>query len=365
MFSLPVIFLLRIYGESYVDFEQIIMDDNYQLIGQKFLESNTLGIKTIIINKKKPKILAIGSSRVLQFREEMFKESFYNYGYTTNQIGTILPTLKLVAKNSPPEYIILGLDQWIFNKKWDNNRYPKYRQPNTQLKNISISSIPAFLQEVFESKNMLKIPNDMVGLNAVKYSNGFRPDGSRSYGTIIEKLELNDSTLEDYKFRNTFKRIKDGNSRFEYGENIDISDLKYIEEIIDFCKKSNINLFIFMPPFAPSVWATMERSENYHYIEKADTHIKRICTIHNVPYFNFSSPDVISYYDYEMIDGFHGSERVYGKMLLHMAQVSSIIERIIDKDMLAKTLRETNNLNMFDKPSNISASGVQLKPSGR
>ena len=73
--------------------------------------------------------------------------------------------------------------------------------------------------------------------------------------------------------------------------------------------------------------------------------------------FNFSSPGLINYSDSEMLDGFHGSERVYDKILLHMAQFSSEMESIIDKDNLIQTLNETSHLNMFDKPTNISADG--------
>ena len=357
LFVLPIGFLLKIYGESFVDFERIIKDNEYELIGQKFTESNTLAIKTTIVNNSEPKVVAIGSSRVLQFREEMFREPFYNYGYTTSSNGTILPTLKLITEDSPPQYLILGLDQWNFNKKWDKSEYPNYRQRNIIIQNIALQSIPAFLKEVLESKNFFNVPEGKIGLNAVKYNNGFRRDGSRDYGTYIEKLDLNDTTIKDYLFRETFSRIEEGNDRFEYGENIDLSDLKYIEDIIEYCDNANINLIIFMPPFAPSVWAAMESSGNYNYIKKANKHIKKICNTNDVPYFNFSSPDLISYFDDEMLDGFHGSERVYGKMLLHMAQYSSRVARIIDEDNLVQALKNTSQLNMFDKPFNTSADG--------
>jgi len=357
LFVIPIGYLLKIYGESFVNFEQIITEDKYHLIGQKFSESNTRGIKTIIANKREPRIVAIGSSRVLQFRAEMFKSSFYNYGYTTSQNGSILPTLKLITENSPPDYLILGLDQWNFNKNWDNSEYPNYLQSNAEIKNIAISSIPGFLIEVINSKNILKIPNGMVGLNAIINNSGFRRDGSRDYGIHIDKLEANDTTIEDYLFKNTFSRIEEGRDRFEYGENIDLSDLNYIEDIIEYCNNDSIKLIIFMPPFAPAVWSAMERSGNYNYIKELDKHVKRICDVNEVPYFNFSAPDLISYSDHEMVDGFHGSERVYGKMLLHMAQNSSSIDGIIDKNNLDQTLRETSHLNMFDKPTNISANG--------
>ena len=353
----PIQFLLKIYGESYVDFERIIKENKYELIGQRFTESNTLAIKTIMVNNSKPKVVAIGSSRVLQFREEMFRESFFNYGYTTSSNGTILPTLKLITEDSPPQYLILGLDQWNFNKKWDKSEYPNYRPRNADIQNIAIKSIPAFLKEVLGSKNVFSIPEGKIGLNAVKYNNGFRRDGSRDYGNRIEKLELNDTTLEDYQFRNTFSRIYDGNRRFEYGKEISLSDLQYIVDIIEYCNNQDIKLFIFMPPFAPSIWAAMERSGNYNYIKEADKHVKNICNIYNIPYFNFSNSNLVHYSDSEMLDGFHGSERVYGKILLYMAQFNTDINSIIDKDNLIHTLNETPHLNMFDKPTNISADG--------
>lgn len=342
-------YLAFIYGEAFVDFEKVIEGDRFELIGQKFSESNTLWLKTKIINKRKPLIVALGSSRVLQFRRQMFKDEFFNYGYTTTKNSTILPTLKLVSRESKLKYLIVGIDQWNFNKSWDKTSYPNYQSRFPRLKNsLDVVSLFTLVTEILKFEGNHTSSKGKIGLNAIHHGNGFRRDGSRNYGVLIDKLFKGDTTYEDYKFQDTFRRIEDGNRRFQYGNKIDTSQLNYIYDLIDYCESNDIKLIFFLPPFAPTVWKVMTESGNYSYISDLDNHMKTISMKYDIPYFNFSGPGVLNYTDEEMIDGFHGSESVYSKILLHIACENSDFAEIIDTEVIHGALESRESLNIFD-----------------
>ena len=349
IFTLPIAILLKSYGEAFVDFDSLISKQDFKLIGQKYSESNTLWFKSKLAEKKKAKVLALGSSRVLQFRAEMFSESFFNYGYTTTKNYTLLPTLRLIPDESLPEVLILGLDQWNFNKIWDESSYPVHTNILPRIRNTpSPMDIFSFLIEVFENGLNLKNTEGLIGLNAIIYGNGFRQDGSRDYGDLVDKILEGDSTYNDYKFRNTLERIRLGNSRFEWGESIDKSQLNYVRDLISYCNKKHIKLILFLPPFAPKVWHEMERSNRYKYISNLSEELSKMCVELDVLFLDFTSPLEISYGDNEMVDGFHGGEKVYSKILLRIAKEDRLVKNYINVKGLEKRVLIENELSIFD-----------------
>lgn len=359
--SIPLILLILItniltkkYGEAFVDFNFVIEKDDFKLIGQKYSESNTIWIKSKLAEKRKAKIIALGSSRVLQFRKGMFSESFFNYGYTTSQNYTILPTLKLIPDNSLPELLIVGLDQWNFNTQWDNSTYPFRYSLSPRLKNyLSPREYLSFYKDIFKNGYQANIPDGIIGMNALYRRNGFRRDGSRNYGAIIKQILAKDSTIYDYKFINTLDRIKEGNARFQWGEEINYSQLNYIEDLISFCETKRIKLLLFLPPFAPKVWNKMVASGKYNYINNLSEELTRISEVHDVLFFDFTTQGEISFTDDEMLDGFHGSEIVYSKILLRVAEEDTVFKNYIHVKSIRNALERTNELNIFDYPVKI------------
>ena len=69
----PPFLLLFWTSENFYDLDNIIAEDKEVLIGYSYNESNYKYLKwKTIIKKEKKAIWALGSSRVLQFREELF-----------------------------------------------------------------------------------------------------------------------------------------------------------------------------------------------------------------------------------------------------------------------------------------------------
>ena len=258
IFFIPILLILSfpilmLYGskESFnnIDSEISNFDKDKYLIGYAYNEQNYkyLKYKTILTQANKY-IWALGSSRVLQFRKEMFDLPFYNAGYTISSLFDFKQFMKNIPVNKYPKILIIGLDQWMFNKNWDNlkkkivkdfttNTTIGYNKQNSKAlykvyydyfisKKIKIQSL--------KEKNSNFIP---IGLNAFMNSRGLRNDGSFYYGMRIKKLLKNDSTANDLLYEDTFDRIEYGDRRFEYASDINPKSLIILDSFLNFCKK--------------------------------------------------------------------------------------------------------------------------------
>ncbi|MEM7391341.1 MAG: hypothetical protein AAF492_03250, partial [Verrucomicrobiota bacterium] len=69
---------------------------------------------------RKPEVLALGTSRVMQFRSWLFTQkpdAFYNAGGAVTKLPDIQQFLALIEPD--PKVILLGLDHYFFNPAWD------------------------------------------------------------------------------------------------------------------------------------------------------------------------------------------------------------------------------------------------------
>ena len=357
IFSVPILILglppslyLSNTRENFFDLDNILKKSSTEkyLIGYVYNEKNYkyLKWKTISINSKFD-IWSIGSSRAMQFRKEMFNKSFYNAGYTVGSINEFLPFMKSINPTKYPDVLIVTLDIWMFNykhdkvneiideTKWSNSfsMEPDFQVLKSAWKDLIFNKYKS--EYIYKSNGYFRI-----GCNALYKNSGFRNDGSFYYGEQIKKLLINDSTCSDYKFKSTFSRINKGNERFEYGSIPNPKAFEELEKFLDFCQNNSIKVILVMPPFAKATYNKMLTSGNYDYIQ----YIPKKCDIFankkGFEFYDFSSPTTINSNDSEFIDGFHGSEKVYLRLLIKMLESKSILTQ---KTNIVKLQNDLNN----------------------
>lgn len=349
LFFLVPIYILYLNGEIFTPIDNLIKSNKPYLVGYSFNEENYRYLKVKEIeNNPTPKVMALGSSRILQFREQMFSSPFYNAGYTIYSISDFVPFLKNNLKSEKPEVLIINLDQWMFNGNWDsldkkeNQKAYQYPVFNTS---PSIASIKETWSYIFKGKinythGSDNKENNKIGLNANNNDTGFRKDGSMRYGIQIKKLIANDSSASDYQFNDTYKRINSGNKRFEYGTIINPKAILEVKKIISFCKKNNIYLIAILPPFADAVNSKITNSGNYKYINDIYSNTESLFKANNYELWDLSNLSKYKSNDSEVIDGFHGSEVTYLKMLIYMVENGS---KIKDYTLLKKLKSDLSN----------------------
>lgn len=348
---LPPVIVLKGSGENYTEINSIIDKNDKYLIGYAYNENNYSYLKWTTINKKpKYQIIALGSSRVLQFRDSMFNSSFYNAGYTVSRIADYIAFLQSIPQEKYPKYLILGLDQWMFNENWDNgigktttnywsNSFSKFPKMNTYF---------SVYKDLFKGKYGFNIFNNTskikIGLNAIINNKGFRNDGSIYYGTQIYKLINNDNSANDFEFNDTYNRIEDGNRRFQYGDKVNQIAVDKLSQLLSFCKGNNINVIGFIAPFANSVYEKMNKSNNYNYLNNLSKELIPIFNKYDYEFYNYPSVKQLNLTDKNNIDGFHGGEVVYSNILIDMLKNNSILNDVtnvkkIENDKINKKNR--------------------------
>jgi len=337
LFLIPALFL-RMTGENYICIDDYIINDNRYLIGYAYNEANYIYLKSKELESQKSlSIVALGSSRILQFRDRMFRKPFYNAGYTISSISDFIPFIETNLKSTHPQVLLIALDQWMFNERWD--ALSDYGSASKDLKQVFVknASKATFLSvwsDLLKGKYGFEILEQIgnsrgikkIGLNAIVNSTGFRNDGSFYYGVQINKLLNCDSTANDYNFLDTYSRIKNGNRRFEYGNHISGPALVALNDLLMYCNSNNIYVVAIIPPFAEAVNFRLRESGKYAYMDSIFFKASELFEDNGFELWDMTNLNTYGSSDHEAIDGFHGSEVTYLKMLIYMVENGSILK---------------------------------------
>jgi len=350
--SLTSLIFIKQSGEYFSDIDNLTESNEDYLIGFANDEYRYRYLKWARINNnEKFTALALGSSRVLQFKEDMFDERFYNAGYTIENINEFKDFLETLPKDKLPKYLIMGIDQWMFNENWSG--FSLSNKPKEHWTDNSFSFDLRRIIDVYKNIldgtfNLYNYDRSLskIGFNAKFNNTGFRNDGSMNYGKQINKLINNDVTANDYLFGDTYYRINNNSDRFEYGENVSNLGLSKLRELLKYCFEKNISVIGFLPPFPESVYHKMIKSNNYKYIEKITPILTEIFINYNYEFYDYTSLEKGKTYDNEFIDGFHGSEVTYYRILLDMLNRKSTLNKITNKIKIKKKLK--NRINNYE-----------------
>jgi len=348
--ALPFIFqyfLFKVSGENSFEFDKP-QEKSKLLVGYKYDNYKDRYYKYQIISSRKFDIIGIGSSRVLQFRKEFFKKSFYTWNiinYSQDYLS-VLQTLK--AHNNLPGFILLQLDERTFNKDFDRNTttLADLKYPSTI--NLDISLTKDVLQDYFALEHKPYFREYILeGLAAQYYFSGYREDGSYQYGKLLYTIN-NQRRLFDSTFQATQKNINSGNTFF----NIKFSQasLNNLNDFLDSCTKENIHVICFFQPYPSSVLSKLKETGFYPAI--ADVHNKVESLLetktNNHLYINC---DKLSIDDDLNLDGIHPNEWSNVNLLLSIPQ-GSIFREILNEDFLqSRTFASKACLN----PGELSA----------
>lgn len=320
------------------------------LYGTALLQDESIKYKIDMYKFYEPQIITLGSSRVLQFRELYFKNAtFYNIGTPTyRSVGIVASALQELQNVKKPEIIILNVDwRWLnphFNRfTYDfadkselTRRFERYKTLWYEL----------CLGENMDLKKNLLYPKLLdvdaiggrrpIGLMAAVKSKGYRPDGSYQYSNWI-----NDYDPKEKRFLETYGGIREGTASFERASDIDYAELAKLQEVIRSIKAQGSQLIVFLPPFPEEIYNAMLESDGHRdFMLKFEAAVRELCRQEQTSFYDFSNGAWLNAPDEEFLDGFHGSERTYGKIMLKMAE-DPILKPYVNKEYIEKRLQES------------------------
>jgi hypothetical protein len=144
-----------------------------------------------------------------------------------------------------------------------------------------------------------------IGLNATLRGYGFRNDGSFQYGESILNPETTSTRLSE-----AYQRIENNIGQFVGGNQLSEASLNELREFLEDCRAWNIEVIGISPPFAPSIIRTMLADGRHTYLEKQIEVIAGLFEAAEFSYYDFTDPSQLGATDEDMLDGFHGSEKV-------------------------------------------------------
>ena len=349
---IPVILnILFLYnaGEN-SGFDEIVrLQINNNAIYGTSLNQNTFLYKLDMVKIVKPVIIALGSSMVMQFREESFLCSFVNCGGAMKNLKEGRLFIEKMLLFHKPKLIIVGIDFWWFNQNIEQSKDFSYHDNNG--KTLTINKLIKPFAYIWEDKitikdylnillnrrqenNITKYYN--IGLRAIKTAEGYRKDGSMLFSSILFGCNKG---FADKNFKDTLGRIKEGTRKMEYGKNISTESIAEFYRIVKLCKDHNIDVIYIIPPLSYTAYNRMQSMvSEYSYVSKLRNYIK--LSLKNYEFYDFQNILDVGSDDCECIDGFHCGDVTYQKILLKICQnnPNSIIIKYLNIDLIKNTV---------------------------
>ncbi|MDZ4154089.1 hypothetical protein [Methylicorpusculum sp.] len=309
-----------------IDIDRVIQQQSADssVLFSSGINQNAFSYKIKLMGETNPEIMAIGSSRAMQFRQAFFNVRFLNMGGTVSHVADLEQlSAEFYTLEDKPELVLLLIDPW-----WFNPNYPAVKHSHISAEYPDMINVDLILNAIkaFTRGNwMLAMMNsNNLGIHSILTGEGFSVDGSYHYSSTVTSAK----PATDVQFSNTLSRIKKGTQRFEKANYADSDMIKRACDAIKLIEKSTSQLVVVAPPFSKKVWDGMEAG-GYEYMQDAYSQLES-CT--NIPVNDYSDPDsLMGSNDCEFVDGFHGGDTTAARMLMDILQKNAELNKYIDQ----------------------------------
>ena len=320
-------------GEVNIDYvieRQMSADQGKVVLFNSGINQDVFAYKKALFNAIHPEVVALGSSRGMQVRSEFFDVPFVNLSGAIRGVIDIEDyVIFLTSQEHKPDMTIFFMDPWWFN-------------PNSSRgASISQSDFPSWvsLDHFLDGISLLKEGNWMapsrqelsLGIYSILRGDGYAADGSYHYKQLVDGTERDPDT----QFKNTLRRLRDETYPFEWAADPSPVFLERACRALKQLESNTKRLIIIAPPFAGPVWDEMMQSRNYDYMNLAYEAIGA-CMDSEVELFLEPS----SGSDCEFIDGYHGGDTTYVKILDHVSTKYKALADIMNKPFTRRFLEE-------------------------
>lgn len=321
------------------------------------LSQDFIDYKLQLYKAIKPEIIVMGSSRVMQFRGAWFTKRFVNMGGVAGNLAVLRSTLDAALAISRPRVVIIGIDFWWFLPQWEQD--PLLRVlPTTGSYNYSLASLKKPLEWFLEGKVSFRelgapvlgifgkgFRADRFGIMAQQTNDGFGPDGSWYYTAEItgQKPAL------DYRFQDTLLNVERGIRAFYHAHadqhGPDETHIDAFADIWYHLKSRGIQTYAFIPPLAGPILKAMS-PDDYPHLYK----LREILAQRGIDVLDYANPRSLGADDCEFVDGFHGGEVVYARILRQMADHWPALLGYVNMERLDRVIRDWAGHTLVPNP---------------
>ncbi|MDN5107168.1 hypothetical protein PJV93_08395 [Aliarcobacter butzleri] len=339
-FSILIIFIIISIFNYKIDSLGLFKDTSYDKIAKDLANGKVVaGLSNFderIFRKKQiehlkndVQYIAIGSSRIMQLRKNMFLNNkinnFQNYSVSGASIEDYIALLQIHRNKfgTLPKNIIFGLDAWIFNKNNGqtrylslNDEYLQFRKDLNTKKEFNQQSKSKFFyllsleyakknNEYYKKNKDKNIQNlQYYTTDTIEVDDSLKmPDGSIYYPYKNRFPDFNEvaKVAESYTKVNVYSL-----ERFE-----DLSNIDLFEKFINYLKNNDVNVYFYLPPYNPITYDILVSNEKYKIIEKVEDYLKKFSKKNDIKLVGSYNPHRLNLKNEHFFDGMHSLDSVY------------------------------------------------------
>ncbi len=286
---------------------------------------------------KSPDILLVGSSRVMPFAGEVFSGSVINAGGAANTLDQAVTFTRAAVAIHKPTSILLGLDFWWFNP----NRDDEIDATGTLSDEVEISLTQLMTPVQWVADDAIHLSSFLEGLSPfhdlphgigafAKFGGrGWDVYGRYDYGTLIDGGMKND----DKQFKRTLKRLQSAKKSSKMNVHVAPSaqSLQQLRDLVRELEAQSIEVILLVTPLAGPVQAAMDQDSENRLVPLWRDALGSI----GARLFDFSDAGALGSSDCEFVDGFHGGEVTYLRILDAIGTFGgTALGQAIDRDMV-------------------------------
>ncbi len=352
IFTLPILLLFAaptfiiFEGREYFSIKDVVetqLKHPESIFGFAYNDISFYTYKELLVAKNNPKVIALGTSRVMQFREQFFTEEaqFINAGGAGKSLADVERFINGLSSESGIEVIILGLDKELFMVKSRASQNEERVLPIRFVTTVITMSRRIYLDYLsgkLHIQNIIKanIASNNIGLSALLLKNGFRSDGSYQYASAM--TDPGRLSYIEAEFKQAVSKIKDDGDKDRAEQMAYLEEnSKIVERVLVSAKQKGITVIGIMPPYPTSVYKEMLLNDKLFPLVTAS--LSDTFKAHDMPFFDFSSIETFGGRDTEFVDGIHGTDLMHLKMMFKIKE-SKDVKAYVNENRLRDLQKE-------------------------
>ncbi len=351
-------YVLRIHEHD--PFSEIVsIQKNEGAIYGTALNPNDLKYKLELYRSRKTDFVVLGSSRSMKFRSEFFYEPITNLGGTFSTLSEGQEFIQWILQEKTPKSVMLVVDYWWFHSEYSYDERRRFVSETAVNQDKLLKPwawmfeqkirVGEFLRTLLfgESSNPYSSVKSL-GLRAIKYSSGFRYDGS--YMEVDLDSGAPDRRMESMK--SELREIHEGkNLRAElgYGDFVDeVRWKQFVTILAELREKSE--LIVVLPPVAPMLSLDMENNPQRRFARQLQRKLREL----SVSVIDFTDFRTYTRSDSEFLDLWHPGEVAAVRQLVE-------IKKSFPNSLLASNINEKACQVVIDKESGKGIISLDLR----
>lgn len=318
---------------------QALADRPGALFGRQFFDQGLYRFKWVFLSRQDPEILALGTSRVMQFRRQMFGDrsgAFFNAGGMIQNLRDLEEFVAALPPSARLSCVLLGVEFSWFNERaaaemelfrsfsksirhdagFDGVAHGQVFQQVLRKGWTSAGPGPSWSVLAGAWRGGGAADMGAWGFMARNRHMGFRPDGSFDYGLPAPT----DWTFQDREQPPVLERIRNGTHGFAPVPALSEKRVEQFLGCLQALKARGITVLCFAPPYSPAVAAALEtdpglRKAWLQYRSELPPRIRAAGAV----YVDASSPAAMGMDDRCMRDGLHAMETFHVRLLAALA----------------------------------------------